>query len=50
MLVSAVMSIVSASRRATKRSQILCFVDHESWYTRVGTLIVATIYLQLIQN
>ena len=38
-----------------------CFVEFENWssyvsavmlsaYTRVGTLIVATIYLQLIQN
>jgi len=30
-----------------KSCGILCCVD---WYTRVGTLIVATIYLQLIQN
>jgi len=27
-----------------------CLWNILSWYTRVGTLIVATIYLQLIQN
>jgi hypothetical protein len=30
MLVSTVMCIVSASRKATKRSQVLCFVDRAS--------------------
>jgi len=29
---------------------ILCFKDIKNFYTRVGTLIVETIYLQLIQN
>jgi len=29
---------------------LLCFTMYLLQYTRVGTLIVATIYLQLIQN
>ena len=29
---------------------VYCAVRNEGLYTRVGTLIVATIYLQLIQN
>ena len=36
--------------RYTENSAILMFPTGSLEYTRVGTLIVATIYLQLIQN
>ena len=55
MLMSAVMSIVSASRKATKRSQILYFVGHESRCylcnkNQLDALFVLSLYRQSNSN
>ena len=44
------MALASAAHVHGPRSQIQIVTAHKSAYTRVGTLIVAIIYLQLIQN